>query len=885
MKNALRLFLLTLSMIWLATAAPVQAQSQVITIAILPVQDESGTQVPRELLERIGREFRQKLTLAYQDILVRPLKGATDSPDKGVEQLAAMASQQGMRYLLRSGVLDIVSETGGQELRCDVGLYAELIASEGATVTSLRANGSGSESNPQMDDARRWDAYDFTGKTFSRNALGQALNAAVDQLAQQVHQSLVPALQTPAGSTAAEAPAQTSTDDQSDVSYQADQELQQIIAQADSLVASGVSSGRDIGSLQQSLEGLRNALNSKVSLMTQGQDSAAADQEIERYKAELQGIIAASAQEAVLQPPTEESQPLSAELSSGISRVNELLGEALNCILKIQEINTAVQSFRQDQATSSDTGQDYVPVEEPTSDISGVVTDDSGNPVEGATVSEPQSGASATTDASGSYIIPHIPSNRVAIIKVIRAGKELSTGKIQLQPGRMALADWRIGSASASKPLGVRILPATVIVSSKAARTVQVGTIRGMVRDAKGQPLARALVMVRGLGMARTDSRGSYTFVNVPQGEYQVMVQQGGSTVQSQRVSVAAKKVVESSTLYKGRALSAAPPLRKSVLARGSGSSLKGTVRGTNGQPLPGAKITAIHTDGVMSLFTNAKGAYEFKDLKQGSYRLLASKAGYQGTGGTVSLKAGQSDVREFKLEKSSIEIQKALSVTPLPMAGTTKGGERLLSGRTAATATGRLTGLVRDARSNAPIEGAMIQFFGTQSVRSDRRGVYRIDDVAPGRYRVTAAHRNYQQQSLTVAIRSGQTGRQDFSLKTRDRQDGTVTATPLFTGASTGYGQVRGNVSDARSGKPLERATVTIGARSTRTSASGDYGLEGIAAGSVTLTIEKSGYQDFSRRIRIQAGKTTIMDFRMTPAGNIQLQKKPPLKLVPLSP
>jgi protocatechuate 3,4-dioxygenase beta subunit len=885
MKNALRTFLLTLSMIWLANASPVQAQSQVITIGILPVQDESGTQVPRELLDRIGREFRQKLTLSYQDVLVRPLKGTSDNPDGAVEQLAAMARQQGMRYLLRSGVLDILSETVDQELKCDVGLYAEVIASEGATVTSLRANGSGSESNSALDDARRWNAYDFAGKVFSRNALGQALNAAVDQLVQQVHQTVVPSAQTPTDSGAAEATVQPRADDQSAVSYEADQELQQLIAQADALVASGVSNGRDIGSLQKALEQLRNALNSKVSLMTQGQDSAAADQEIGRYKEELQGIIAASAQEAVMQPATEETQPLSTELSSGINRVNELLGEALNCILKIQEINTAVQSFRQDQITSSATDQEYVPVEEPTSDISGVVADDSGNPLEGATVTEPQSGASATTDASGFYIIPHIPSSRFAVIKVIKAGKELSTGRIQLQPGRMALADWRIGTGSASKSLGIRILPATVIIPSKAARTVQTGTIKGVVRDTRGQPLARALVTVKGLGMARTDSRGSYSFVNVPQDEYQVMVQQGGSTVQSQRISVAAKKVVESSTIYKGRVRAVAPPLRKAVLARGSGSTLKGTVRGPNGLALPGAKVTAIHAGSGMSVFTNAKGAYEFKDLQQGGYRLLASKAGYQGTGGNVSLRVGQTDVREFKLEKSSTEIQKALSVTPLTVAGTAKGGGRLASEHTAATANGQLTGVVRDARSTTPIEGAMIQFFGKQSVRSDRRGAFRIDDVTPGRYRVTVTHGNYQQQSFTVTIRSGQTGRQDFSLKTRDRQEGTATVTPLLTGAATSCGQVRGKVSDARSGKPLDRATVTIGAKSTRTSVSGDYGLEDIPAGNATLTIEKSGYQDLRRRIRIQVDKTTSMDFRMTPASNIQFQKKPPLKLVPLSP
>ena len=878
MKNSAKVFFLVLCLIWLATAGSIPAQAEVVSIGILPVQDESGVQVPPELLRKIGQDLKQKLTRSYQDILARSVSGVSGASGLGVEQLAAIGKQQGVRYVLRSGFLSLLSEKSNRELTCNVALYAELITSASGEIVTMRANGTGLDVNPAIADARSWDAYDFTGSSFGQTALGQALNTAIDQLAQQVHQALVPSSQPIAESVPAEVQPQSPASEEAAVSYEADQELQQLIAQAESLVASGAARGEDISSLQQELEGLLASLNNKISLMEQGQDTTEVDQEVDQRKTELQDSIDASAQEALSQPPEDVPQQDSGEVRNGISKLNELLGEALNCILKIQEINTAVQNFGQGQPSPTEnTDWSEAPIEEPTSDVSGVVADDYGNPVEGATVIDPQSGASAITDSSGSYIIPHIPSGRFATIKVVKAGQQLSSGKIQLQPGRMAFADWQIGAGGTGmKTQGIKILPANVIIASqKGEQATKAGTIKGVVRDDQGKPVTRALVMVKGLGMARTDSQGKYMFVNVPQGDYQVMVRKGGATVQNERVRVAAKKVVENKTIYKGTILTAPAFGRQAVLVRGAGATLKGKISNKYRQPLPGAKVTAVNSGGAMSVFSDAKGSFEFKNMKQETYRLLASKAGYQEASENVSLKGSQSEVRDFMLEKSSAEIQKVLTVKPFTKFGSSKATTRGMSDRTATTANGHLFGVVRDARSGNPIAHATVQVYGQRTVRTDRMGIYRISDVLPGTYHVVVSHRDYQQEDKTVTIRANYTSKEYFSLKGKDRQDSKTTTTPLLLKTFASYGKVRGRIIDSKTGNPVSQATVIIGDQETRSDDSGDYSFREIPVGSYTMTIEKTDYRESSRNITVNAGKTISANFRLIPKLGFQLKKR----------
>ena len=159
MKNAAIVFLFMLSTICLAMGTAVPAKAEVVSIGMLPVQDESGDQIPQKLLHKIEQDFKEKLTLSYQDVLVRAVKGTpAGTSSMQIDQLTALGRQQGVRYLLRSGILGIKSDSA---LSCDVGLYAELISVDSGAVTTMRANGAGSEASPAVDDVRRWEAYHF----------------------------------------------------------------------------------------------------------------------------------------------------------------------------------------------------------------------------------------------------------------------------------------------------------------------------------------------------------------------------------------------------------------------------------------------------------------------------------------------------------------------------------------------------------------------------------------------------------------------------------------------------------------------------------------------------------------------------------------------------
>lgn len=768
MKNAANIFCLTFSIICLAASGSFPARAEVISIGMLPVQDESGAQIPQKLLIKVAQDLKQKMTLAYQDVLVRPVRGVSDPSTLHVEQLSALGRKQGVRYLLRSGILDLKND---RALTCDIGLYAELITVDSGALASLRANGSGSDPNPRMEDARNWEAYNFKSSAFAQSALGQALNSAIEQLAQQVHQAVFPSGQPISETVQTQTQPPPAVTGPATVPYEADQELQQLVAQAESLVASGAASGKDISSLQQSLECLRNALNNKVSLMTQGQDTGSVDQEIAQRKAELQNIIAASTQEAVNQPSQSQPQEISSDLKSGISKVNELLGEALNCILKIQEIRTALQNSQsQSILPSSDSGQVYAPVVEPTSDVSGVVTDSSGNPVEGATVSDPQSGASATTDSAGSYVIPLVPSGRFATMKLFKGGKVLSSGKIQLQPGLMAFADWQVGAGgTAAKAPGIKILASNVIIPPRTgAQAAKSGTIEGVVRDSKGSPVARALVIVKGLGAARTDSQGRYMFVNVPQGDYQVMIRKGVSTVQTQQVKVAARKVVESKTVFKGKAIASPILGKQAVLTGGAGATLKGRIIAKNRQPLPGAKVTAVYSGGAISVFADLKGNYEFRNLKQGTYRLLANKAGYLEASSNVSLKGTQSEMRDFTLEKASPEIQKVMSTRPAATPIRTRTVPPATTGSVTMTPKVQISGIVRgrvtDSKTGKPLSHAKVTLLNNEA-QTGVNGDFSFQNIPAGNHTLAVEKSNYHDARRRITVHGGKTAIADVRM------------------------------------------------------------------------------------------------------------------------
>jgi len=779
------------SLVMASAASAASAQGQVVSVGILSFQDESGTNAPPEFCQKIAKDLRQRL-VAFSDLLPRVTGSggnALEVQAMSVEQLTALGKQQGVKHILRGGLLAITAVKAGDEAKITVQLYAEIVSVESGGVSSVRAEGVGTQQGTPSDTGINWNSYNFADSQFPNSALGQALSTAIEQLAAAIH----PAITSPASNEQSQPPSEA-IQTQNVAAADSDEELQQLIAQAEALMANAsAGSAENLPALGQTLEKLKAALASKATLMEQAQDTAQADQEIAARKQELQVVVStlmqqvASADTAV----SEVAQP-SGEKQSLLAAIGGYLGETASILQKIQELRAALRA----EGGAPDSGEipAPTPAEEPTEEVSGVVTE-GGEPVEGATVTDPESDASATTDSNGFYALKVVAAGRLANLIVNKDGKKMAAGQIDLLRGRSAVADFEIKpkSMGASVP-ALRIIPSTVVVRAH-QKGGSMGLLNGVVRDAQGKPVARALVNLKGLGVARTDSLGRYTFLNVPAGAHQLTVHRSGLRLKSERVQVMARGSSESKTQFASNDTIARDGNRQSLILRGSGTVLRGVVLDTERRPLAGAKITLIQSSSATSVLTGVKGGYELRDVKPGTHKLMASKTGYAGGTQLVALRVGGTELRDFQLKKTrplfveralatqrstggSIRIQSRVPVTQTvrPELGQTQPSGRVSEQRPVvnsisrlpspvALRSGQVRGQVRDAKTGKPIAGALILIAGQRSVMTDQAGSYAVANLAPGAYQVTVRKNDFTDSGATFTIRPGETVARNFQL------------------------------------------------------------------------------------------------------------------------
>jgi hypothetical protein len=83
---------------------------------------------------------------------------------------------------------------------------------------------------------------------------------------------------------------------------------------------------------------------------------------------------------------------------------------------------------------------------------------------------------------------------------------------------------------------------------------------------------------------------------------------------------------------------------------------------------------------------------------------------------------------------------------------------------------------------------------------------------------------------------------------------------------ASSSSGTVKGIITDASTGDPIQAATVMADGLSATTNSSGEYIITNVPAGSQTVTASKSGYQSSSQTVAMTATATVTADFALTP-------------------
>src|SRR5215510_1486904 len=665
------------------SAGATRAQAQVISVGVLTFQDESGAGAPQELGQKIAQSLQQMINVNNKNLLARPLSLATEEPSvkaMTVEQLAALGKQSGVKFVVRGAVLAI-SGGGSGGGKVTIQLYADVVSVETSSVNTMRAEGSSAASKAHVQPS----STDFT----DASPLGQAVAVSVEQLAESVSQTVSSTTSLAATIEQHEDPLVANQQgDQSGAAQKedaaavvADEELRQIMAQAEALLSSSpAGSVESLNTLGQALNGLKTALASKAALLEQGKETTQADQEIVSRKQDLQSALATITQQitstdtaaadaqqttstGAAAPDTQqiastdstaaEGPQVSGEKKNALARITEYMGEALNILQKIQEMRALFRSAIE-EASLNNTAPAYTvngqpsPTIEPTAEISGEVMD-SGDPAVGVIVTEPESGSTAITDGNGMYTLKNVLARKMVTLQFAKAGKQLASGRVDLANRRSAIADFNLNAKSArfSAPT---IIPSVVVVNAAKPRGVNTGTLRGVVQDAGGAPLARALVSLKGIAMARTDSQGKYVFMNVPSGTHQVTVQRSGLESKATQVQVAAKRNNEAQFRLAPNGQNTRETGGSQIFTRGAGASLHGVILDNLKRSVAGAKITLIQSESAVSVMSGLNGGYEFRNIKPGMYRTIVAKLGYGGASQYVVVRVGGSESRDFQL-------------------------------------------------------------------------------------------------------------------------------------------------------------------------------------------------------------------------------------------
>lgn len=674
--------------------------------------------------------------------------------------------------------------------------------------------------------------------------------------------TLVAGQQTGAGPQSRPAPAApipAPDDDQEieEIGAPDDDELQQLIAQAEALAgAESPASDEAIALISEELEALKAALAQKASLLDAGEDTADADLEIATRSEGLQAAIDATTDpdpdSDPASEPTASAETTSPERGTLTTKIDKYVGEALSLLGKIQEL----LGVRRDEAAEAepvDAG-DADPSEEVLQDVTGVVTE-SGEPLEGVSVTDPESGATAVTDSEGQYTLEGLPAGRSAHLVLSKSGAQVAEGKIDLAAGRGGVGDFDVkpSATSAGARSTLRVLPYVAVVRGAKAANAPKGAVRGTLRDADGRPVPRALVSLGKLARARTNSRGQYAFLNVPAGTHELKVSKPGFRVRTERIRVTATRV-DATMSMKPKAIAKSGEAKPLVRA-GSGIQMRGAVTSAAG-PIRAAKVTLIRSGKAVSVRSGARGEFRLRDLEAGRYRVLVSKAGYQSVAESVSLESGAGEAHRYQLKKTSLRV---LGASRKPDAGGPSGAVRTTA------STGRVAGRVFDAATRKPVRSAVVVLQGQDPVKTNAAGAYTILSVRPARHRVAVKTNGFATASRNVSVHAGKVARLDIALS-RD-PSGAGSAAPVIR-ANPSTVLLTGRVLDAKTRRPIAGAIVAAGARRIATDRAGVFKVPDLRPGSHRIVISAGGYEAATETVTLRASDRAVHTFTLAKAA-----------------
>jgi hypothetical protein len=166
---------------------------------------------------------------------------------------------------------------------------------------------------------------------------------------------------------------------------------------------------------------------------------------------------------------------------------------------------------------------------------------------------------------------------------------------------------------------------------------------------------------------------------------------------------------------------------------------------------------------------------------------------------------------------------------------------------------TGSIDGVVTDADSGLPVEGATASADTGQSGATGVGGNYTLAGVPTGNRTVTVSASGYDSTSLPIVVSDGVPSMLDFVL------------TPTVGGGGTGA--LKGTVKDS-SGTKLGGVLVEVqgGGQSATTNKGGKYTIQNVPGGPQDVTASKTGFSDTLDTVEIIAGSTVTLNISMSP-------------------
>lgn len=397
--------------------------------------------------------------------------------------------------------------------------------------------------------------------------------------------------------------------------------------------------------------------------------------------------------------------------------------------------------------------------------ITGTVTNTSGAPVQGASVTSGGNGAITGSDGTYSLQAPAGSATVTAALSgyqsasttvIVTAGASTTAPTLQLAPinpgnvtgsvvnssnaglsdatvtaaglttitasdGSYALNNLPAGSTTITASLtgfqsgstNVTVAAATTTTAPPITLTSNSGTITGTVQSSSGAAITGASVGFGG-GTATTDSTGTYTLNNVPVGTVQLVASASGFQSVTQSVTV------------NGGATSTA----NFTLNPATGGTVTGKVTNiSNGALLAGATVS--WSGG--STTTNTSGIYTLTNVSAGTQNITASKSGYLPRTLGVSVTSGATATLNIPIATAGKITAKVVTSTGAVVSGAT-----------------------------VTIKGGVIAT--TVSGLTNTSGLFTTNWIPAGTYTITVSKTGHTTQSKSATVSSGVTTTVTFS-------------------------------------------------------------------------------------------------------------------------